>query len=370
MNDELIRNWLQLPPGPWPPDHYTLLGLEPGQAEPKRVEQEVHRRLETVRHYQLTHPQPATEAMNCLARAFVCLSDPTARQAYDDARLGRTSAPTVEEPEAPVTLAAPPERRRETAAARATARTQVDVPAPPPRPAGPAPSVVSQLSLPELPLLPSEPAVPPPAPAPAPPPDPAAEAARSSRARRGLGTRRALARRLVRTRHLARAWEEAGKYLAYPKRRVSRPAEIAELEQLLAGVRDRMRRFPPLLGEAGQPGYLIAALTRQPALASTFQALLVSQRESLARDWWSGRTALAEHREFLRAELRSLRKKSRAHRWWRALRTFVTDQPGRLLLLLALVALNLALWRTLFHTDEATPTPPPSPPPTSAPEER
>jgi hypothetical protein len=207
--------------------------------------------------------------------------------------------------------------------------------------------------------------VPPPAPAPPPPPDPAAEAARSARARRGLGTKRALARRLVRTRQLARAWEDAGKYLAYPKRRVGR-GDVAELEQLLAVIRDRMRRFPPVLGEAGQPGYLVAALTRQPTLAATFQGLLTSQREALARDWWAGRKVLTEHRELVRGELRTLRKKSRAHRWWLAVRTFVTDQPGRILLLLALVALNLALWRTLFHADEGPPPSPPSPPPASS----
>src|SRR5438270_10353927 len=89
MGHELICTWLGLPPGDWPPDHYRLLGLEPGESDSTRIEQQVHDRLETVRRYQLLHPELVTEAMNRLAQAYVCLIDPAARQAYDAARFGR-----------------------------------------------------------------------------------------------------------------------------------------------------------------------------------------------------------------------------------------------------------------------------------------
>src|SRR5215472_9715279 len=100
MDRELIRSWLQLPPGDWPPDHYTLLGLEPGEQDPLRIEQYVHERMQRLRNYQLTHPELATEAMNRLAQALVCLTDPAARKAYDRERL----APKPAEISAPVTL--------------------------------------------------------------------------------------------------------------------------------------------------------------------------------------------------------------------------------------------------------------------------
>src|SRR5271167_3245490 len=93
MANELICNWLGLPPDSWPPDHYRLLGLDPDRADAESVEREVHRRLEIVRRYQLTHPEPATEAMNRLAQAFVCLTDPDARKAYD----AQLRAPPVKE---------------------------------------------------------------------------------------------------------------------------------------------------------------------------------------------------------------------------------------------------------------------------------
>src|SRR5437773_2456029 len=87
---DLIRSWLHLPPGNWPPDHYTLLGVEPGTSDVALIEQRVHERMEIVRRYQLPHPEPATEAMNRLAQALICLTDDRARQAYDaDRSMGR-----------------------------------------------------------------------------------------------------------------------------------------------------------------------------------------------------------------------------------------------------------------------------------------
>src|SRR5438067_13081782 len=96
MSHELICSWLGLPPDSWPPDHYRLLGLEPGESDPERIEQRVHERLEMVRRYQLIRPEQVTEAMNRLAQAFVCLTDPKAKREYDTALLGK---PPAEEPE-------------------------------------------------------------------------------------------------------------------------------------------------------------------------------------------------------------------------------------------------------------------------------
>lgn len=102
MNHEWIRSCLELPPGAWPPDHYTLLGLEHGEADSRRIEQRVQERMEKLRLYQLTHTEQATEAMNRLAQALVCLSDPAARQAYDahlsSRQLGRARRPSDSRP--------------------------------------------------------------------------------------------------------------------------------------------------------------------------------------------------------------------------------------------------------------------------------
>ena len=93
MDHELICTWLGLSSKTWPPDHYTLLGLPAGESNAERIEQNVQHRMERVRRYQLTNPEAATEAMNRLAQAFVCLSDPQTKRAYDRSLFGGPAAP-------------------------------------------------------------------------------------------------------------------------------------------------------------------------------------------------------------------------------------------------------------------------------------
>ncbi|MFO0844154.1 MAG: hypothetical protein U0797_17425 [Gemmataceae bacterium] len=102
MNHELICCWLGLPADAWPPDHYRLLGLDPGEGDVALIELHVHQRLDIVRRYQVMHPEPATEAMNRLAQAFVCLTEPPQKTAYDAQLLGAKPKP------APPPLPAPP----------------------------------------------------------------------------------------------------------------------------------------------------------------------------------------------------------------------------------------------------------------------
>src|SRR5262245_61779708 len=80
---EIICTWLGVTAERWPPDHYALLGLDRGEARADLIEQHVHERLAKVRCYQLSHPAQATEAMNRLAQAFMCLTDAEAKRAYD-----------------------------------------------------------------------------------------------------------------------------------------------------------------------------------------------------------------------------------------------------------------------------------------------
>jgi hypothetical protein len=103
--------------------------------------------------------------------------------------------------------------------------------------------------------------------------------------------------------------------------------------------------FPPLLGEAGQPGYLVLALT-QVDTVKVYQSFSPHQREALSRDWGAGLKLLTAHRDFLRQELRTLRKRPLRQRLLRASWSLIVDQPGTVLLLLALLAINVALWRS------------------------
>lgn len=367
MDHDLICSWLGLPPGGWPPDHYRLLGLDPGEANAELIEQRVHQRLDTVRRYQMMHPEQATEAMNRLAQAFVCLTESASKKVYDT-QLGLAVPAAPVAPSAPVEtldwLDHPPplapSREPVIVSAERVEPPPMAVPAmPPPLPPAvpinyatvappirqppPLPPALPSLGDPEPPAaVPVAPVVPPP---PAEPVDSVLEAAQSGPARRGIATKRALYQRIARTRRMIRTWTDLGKYMSSPKRRLSRSQDGPELIRLLDETTAILKRFPPLLGEAGQPGYLVIALT-QVDTVKAFQSFSPHQREALARDWKAGLKLLTAHRDFLRQELKAWRKRPFRQHLLRASWSLLVDQPGTLLLLLALVAVNVALWRT------------------------
>jgi hypothetical protein len=170
--------------------------------------------------------------------------------------------------------------------------------------------------------------------------------ARSPLARRGLGTRRSLLRRRALTRRLLQLWSEAEQHFQDPQRRATRQ-EAVELFRLVQEISDALEDFPPLLGKAGQPGYMLLVLTERER-ASDIQKLDAHQRESLQRDCQAGLKLLRAHRAFLREELQAVRGRGRRERWVRAVRSFLNDRPAlAILTLLGLLALVLALGRTL-----------------------
>jgi hypothetical protein len=182
------------------------------------------------------------------------------------------------------------------------------------------------------------------------PVDPVVAAAQqSAQARCGLGTKRALYKRVTATRRFLSVWEELGKYLESPKRRISRSADGPELNRLLQEMVRLRRRFPRLIGAAGQPGYLVVVFSEQEDAIKSLRALDESQREALSRDWSAARKLLTAHRDFLRQEIRAMRNRPFKERMARAARAVLTDQPATTFLFLLLLALNIALWSWLWQ---------------------
>jgi hypothetical protein len=121
-----------------------------------------------------------------------------------------------------------------------------------------------------------------------------------------------------------------------------RPSEATDLLQLMQALRELLRWSPKLLGQAGQPGYLVLSLARQQLIVPTLQTLLPSQRDALARDWQAGYDQLVAHLGFLREELRAYRRRNRLVHWIRAGAMTLINNPALVLLFFGLVALNLA----------------------------
>jgi hypothetical protein len=392
MDRELICSWLQLPAGNWPPDHYTLLGLKPGESDPARIEQQVHERMEKIRHYQLTHPELATDAMNRLAQALVCLTDPRAKQVYDALLFpGQLSA--ISNP--------PPVRRRGERSSLhkkspPTADWDASGPAAP-FPAGstvldwdssPPPSHIDWESSPPPSKLDWESSPPPSRPPGTETPAPEASAQNtqeiprpSDRAKKGqkngahtdeekpayqsrdskpssrsngywspnfapqapgLNTRRGLYYRAVLIRQLLWTWEQAGAFLNQPARMIQRPSEATQLIGRLTLIRELLGTVSTPLGEAGRPGYLVLSLARQTLIVPMFQTLLPSQREALARDWQAGLQLLDAERRHLLDAFRAHRTRSRWLLFLRTLAAAPLSSPSLLLLLLIALGLDLA----------------------------
>jgi hypothetical protein len=312
----------------------------PGEGDTALIEQRVHERIDSVRCYQMRYPEQATEAMQLLARAFDCLTDPVGKKAYDATLLGTAAGAAAEPPSRAVLEARdplawlydPPPPRG------AAAGTATDAP-------GLSDTAIISAPTIEMPPLPSAAPAPPVAAPPPEPSDPVLEAATSAPARRRLNTKRGLYRRIVLTRRLIRTWSRAGKYLASPTRRLNRPSEATDLIRSLDEMQVLLRRFPPLMGEAGQPGYLVVTLS-QLVIVPTFQTMDPKARKALSDDWKRGLKLLTAHRDFLRQEIRQMRRRPAVYQLARAFNALPSDWPvAFFLLLLALAAIAVAVWK-------------------------
>jgi len=172
--------------------------------------------------------------------------------------------------------------------------------------------------------------------------DPILEAARSPEARRGLGTRRAIYQRLLLTRDLIRLWDQVGKHVAEPHRKLKRQSSAEELDHDLLEISALLKQFPPCLGHAGQPGYMVVSLEKQEIL-ETFKTMDFPQRQSLSLDWQAGRNLLQAHVAFLRQENRALRRLTLRQRADRVASALLYERPGWVMLGLALTALTIAI---------------------------
>ena len=301
MDDQLLCSWLSLPAGSWPPNHYVLLGLEPGASDVAVIEASVHERMGILRRYQLTNPELATEAMNRLAQAMICLTDEGARVSYiaqiaSESADHPPSSPVVLEPVLPTVV--------ESSASVAAQTT--------PPPIGPneagglEPSAAAPLEI------------------------------------DAVNTRRELYFRIARTRQIRQLWASVGRHLNNPRHRLSRPTEAADLIHQMKTLSRLIQSYPSRLGQAGQPGYLVLALARQQLIVPTLQTLQFSQRTALARDWKAGQEFLIEQNGLLRRRSRALRRRTPWNHLVRLSRSVLNNHPGLVVLSLSMLALNVA----------------------------
>jgi hypothetical protein len=361
VDHNLVRSWLGLPPGPWPPDHYTILGLPTGQADPAAVEPVVLDRMDRLRRHQLLHPELVTEGMNRLAQALITLTDAAEKAAYD-AELG---LPTLSAPPPPP--ARPPARPKSAAPARgeplviaspvfedafadeAPVGIRVD------------PDDTQEIEIPSFEVIDAEPPsgnlvvstaelmdFPEAPPASGGGPVGVVEAVALAPGRRRAtdpATRRWVYTRLALVRRAVRTWERFRPLFVDPEDPVARPGRVLLLLEATVATRDILPHLRGVIGEFGQPGGLVAALVNRPLVLDTFRRLLPDQRLVVGADWKAGLAEL--HGEY--ARLRQISRQGRSALagpagsllLWRWLR----DNPEWALLLLAGLCVFVAMVR-------------------------
>ncbi len=86
---DVYKEWLGIPEGPRPPDHYQLLRLKQFEDDSARIQKNYKKLNEHVRKFASgQYQQESQDLLNELARAMLCLTDPERKREYDE-HLGR-----------------------------------------------------------------------------------------------------------------------------------------------------------------------------------------------------------------------------------------------------------------------------------------
>jgi len=289
----LLRSWLGLPSGEWPPNHYALLGLEVGQCDPAEVEAIVLVRMDRLRMHQLLHPELVTEGMNRLAQALICLTDPVARAAHD----AELRSPEAE-----------------------------------PKPLADTYGMLPSTANPPLPSPPEE-------------PTPAAEPLALPVGDWQPRTRRELFALLAVMRRLLVAWRRLKPALADPDEPLARPAAVLALLEAVADLRPLLDHLQSLVASTGGTGTLVMEMIRQRFALPTFRTLSTEQRGALSLDWRRAEQSFTHELNRLRELVRTGRPPRRGgHRTGKFFR-WATRTPEVLLLVLAIVTVLVVTLR-------------------------
>jgi len=318
LDTDLLRTWLGLPPGDWPPPDRELLGAE--AATPALAERRAMQLMSRLRPHQLLHPDLVTEGMNRLAQAMLAVANH--RPAASVPAPTRPRAPTAALAPTLVMPAAPPTRVAQGTFDRA--------PLPPALAAPPVPSVPLTLAPPEPVVLDAEvvededdapipfarfeqldqapvaltpadgPAEIVPVPAVVPPDLPLPPGLSGA-------SRRRVYREVAALRELLRAWSSLRTSCGNPSEDFDTPGRVYTLEVGVAQFHAAVRH----------PGFAAAALVplsprvfavfRQPLPLAVLRMLSLPQRRLLARDWAVGQSQIAGREIALRNSLRRTR---------------------------------------------------------------
>ena len=313
MDADLLRSWLDLPPGAWPPADRALLGLPTdGPLDPAAVEAAALDRMARLRTHQLLHPDLVTEGMNRVAQAMMAVGTAAAPRRKVPSPVPPKPPPTFELAPPPVTL---------TLAVTAVPRILDAVPVvaePPVAAVAPPPAFRKPPPVEPIPI-------------PADQPPPAGLALDDGEI--PPHARRPAYRELAGLRAVVRAFDQLRPSVALPGEGLLTPAAVCELLEATAAFRSAATHPGLNRGFVRRLAPGLTAVLGNPLPLAVFRSLTRPQRLELAREWAGGRAGLHARIDAVRAGLTRPHRGDPAGDIRRRLAGILADSPE-----LALVA--------------------------------
>lgn len=340
MNYALLREWLSLPPGPWPPTDRDLLGVaKDGVIDATTVELNALKRMDVLRPHQLRHPELVTEGMNRLAQALIAM---TAGSAAPIGEIPAKKLKKVVKERTPVEIRKPKSEVKlelEGTAGIASGLVPPTIldaeviglePAPATRDFIPE-SYAVQTDEPSIPPLDEPILIPEPPPGTVLAPTP-----------RRLGYRE-----LVRMRRYRQAWDKFRSILGDPSEMLLSPVKITNYLDAIATLRMAMERKPdPTNRFPDSAGHYVISVTTHPVPLALLRDLVSSQRRILARDWAVASAELDAKTTRLRRVMASSHRKRVLARPLSQFRNVLRRNPEWILTVLLLAALVVGFLRS------------------------
>ena len=303
MNYALLREWLSLPSGPWPPTDRDLLGvLKEGVVDATTLELNALKRMDVLRPHQLRHPELVTEGMNRLAQALIAMT------AGDVAPIAEAPA---KKPKKTVKERTPVEIRKPKSEVNFELEGTAGIAV------GPTPATILDAEVIGVESVPTardyipesyavqadEPPIPPldePISIPEPPPGTVL-----APTPRRLGYRE-----LVRMRLFREAWDRFRSILGDPSEMLLSPVKITNYLDAIAMLRTALQRIAdPKNSFPDTAGHFVISVTCHPVPLALLRDLVSSQRRILARDWAVASAELDAKTARLRSVMSNSRRK-------------------------------------------------------------
>lgn len=326
MNTDLLRIWLNLLPGAWPPEDRTILALANGPVTAAHIEERALAQMEKLRPYQLVDPDLVTEGMNRLAQALIALTDEANRPLHAsppsiDREISFEVAESIDAPQLPtiIPLVLPviyeaeivrkPKRTPKNERKPTTVElVETDAPEP-------------TVEIPEPHLIPAGAAYVP------------------------TDRRKAYAE-LVALRKVIQAWEKLQPQFASPSEKLQTSAMVLGFFESVA----ECRHAVAVHGNTEwfeDHGGLVLTIVRNPMALSLFRIFVLSQRRELAADWANAAADLRGRYLGMRETLQTTKPRHKFGTKLRETQIWMRENPEWLLATVVLFTFAIGLARTI-----------------------